>query len=503
MGRGNLRVPPADSFEMLSVTPSDEKILSQKSPFQNVTEIVTKSDVCIGCGLCAGVCPNHALEMHWTNQGEFTPAMIANCQPFCNICLAVCPFSDQVINQDDIAAQEYGALPGINKQNEAGYFLTGYVGFSTKNNQRIKGASGGMATWFLESILESGDVDGVICVIPTPDDVDGRLFKFTILTDPASIYLAAKSKYYPVEISEIIRFILSEKEDRKYAVIGLPCLIYGLNLAGRKLPKLQRKLSCKVSLVCGQLPNRFYTELLALESGIHPNEISMVDYRVKDGTVHPGNFGFRAISNNGKVGRIIPYNSFPYYLCKNWFFTHNACNYCDDAFGETADAVFMDAWLPECGKDPQGTSLIIVRRPEIQELFEKGINKALCHLEMIPIEQILQSQNGVIFRKKRLIKGKIYRAKRFKQWTPVKRLDSDKAIYYKNWFNINMQTMIMRHSKQVWQKYRNDRDSHRFWRGMFSFIKCLAIHGKMERLVKILYNVKRFFSKIQNTKRGA
>ena len=330
-----------------------------------------RSDLCIGCGLCAGVCPTNCLLIKWSEQGSLTPVEVSNCAESCDLCLRVCPFFDHDITQDHIATKSYCQTQGINFQPETGYYLACFAGYSMKSDQRNRSASGGMLTWFLETLIERGLVDKVICVIDDNASGTDRLFRFGILSNIFDVRAAAGSKYYPVEISEVIREILKEKEEYRYAVVGLPCLIFGLNLSMRHLPKLHRRVAFKLSMVCGQLPTRYYTEFLGLKGGVPIHSQHKVEYRLKEGTMRAGNYGFRAIGANGKSGSLTYWEELPNHLWLNSYFMHNACNFCDDIFGETADVVFMDAWLPEYEPDPKGNSLIIARTPNVVSILNK------------------------------------------------------------------------------------------------------------------------------------
>lgn len=79
----------------------------------------------------------------------------------------------------------------------------------------------------------------------------------------------------------------------------------------------------------------------------------------------------------------------------NGYFQIPGCFFCDDVFAECADVVFMDAWLPEYIDDPKGTSIIIVRNPEIAELIPGDAN-----LEEIDIERVIYSQRAALRRKR-------------------------------------------------------------------------------------------------------
>ena len=85
------------------------------------------------------------------------------------------------------------------------------------------------------------------------------------------------------------------------------------------------------------------------------------------------------------------------------WFTINACNHCDDIFAECADVVCMDAWLPEYWNDPEGYSLIIVRSPRIFQTITDGIQREQLKLKEISIDDVIRSQNEVIYGKRVLL----------------------------------------------------------------------------------------------------
>jgi coenzyme F420-reducing hydrogenase beta subunit len=164
----------------------------------------------------------------------------------------VCPFSEQEENEDTLGKAIFGHIDGIKHRPETGYYLDSYVGYSNINDHRANGASGGMATWLLETLLLTPGLDHVICVTPHHDPE--KLFRFAIFDSLEPIRHSAGSAYYPVEMSEVIRKVI-ENEGR-YAIIGLPCFIKGLRLAARKNKKLQERIVAAIGLVCGQMKSR-------------------------------------------------------------------------------------------------------------------------------------------------------------------------------------------------------------------------------------------------------
>jgi len=427
----------------------------------NVTEIIVKNDYCTGCGVCAGVCPSNNLHMDWSHQGELIPYTDNNCKDKCSICLDICPFYDNEIDQDDIANSLFSDIPKIKYNECTGYYLDCYVGFQKDEKKRLKSASGGLATSFLSSLLEENIVDKVIAVGAFENN--DRMFDFKILSNPDEVYSCAGSAYYPVEISRVLKILLKENEDKSYAIIALPCVVYALRLAMEKIPKLKKKIKIIASLTCVQLQNRFCTELLALESGITVDSLSMMDFRRKSKENPAINFMQVAINKEGNEGVPLTYHELPFHLWHYQYFMQNACNFCDDVFGEVADINFMDAWLPEYIDDYRGTSLAIVRTSTVQKLLKSS--KEL-DLDTIDVQRVVKSQNGVIQRKRELIKGKLYKKELTGSFYPKKRVGPDVTIYNKNREFIELTNKIQILSKEIWPKHRLDKSTVNFWKDL-------------------------------------
>ena len=51
----------------------------------------------------------------------------------------------------------------------------------------------------------------------------------------------------------------------------------------------------------------------------------------------------------------------------------NACNYCDDVVGETADISIGDAWLPKYSFDWRGKNLLVLRNTVLSELIGAAV----------------------------------------------------------------------------------------------------------------------------------
>ena len=72
----------------------------------------------------------------------------------------------------------------------------------------------------------------------------------------------------------------------------------------------------------------------------------------------------------------------------------NACNFCDDVVGETADITLGDAWLPRYETDNKGNNLIIVRNYLINELLDAGRRNNELNIETCTSDDTLWAQAG-------------------------------------------------------------------------------------------------------------
>ncbi len=417
---------------------------------QVVSEIAAH-DLCVGCGVCAACCPSGNLEMAWCDNGDLAPLARGECPSGCRVCTLVCPFGEGSASEDELARDRFSAFPGVSRDPEIGYWLEAFVGYSRVEGHRERGSSGGMASWLLETMMAEGRVDAVVCVGET--NAPDRLFTYRILDRVEDIRAAAGSRYYPVDLAEVVARMNSRGPERRYAVVGLPCFLKGLGLARRALPRLRRRIPYTIGLTCGHLPNRFYTEHLARLSGISPRELVSAQYRRKEHTRQAGNYHFRARAADGRVGADVPFSRIAH-IWSDGYFQLNACNYCDDVFAETADISLMDAWLPEHRQDPKGHSLLVVRHPDVSALLERGRKVDACRLNSIPVARVAESQRGGIFNKTEMLDARLYRARLKGIRAPEKRRSPDKDAYRKHRARIEAHFAIQQASKADWPKLK-------------------------------------------------
>lgn len=371
---------------------------------ENVIETVVNRELCCGCGVCAGICPFRVLKMVWNHYGELNPELCGDCRTTCSLCLSTCPFVSENPLEDEIARDLFLNHSGISHNPYLGYYLGTYVGYSLSDALRQNSASGGLATWLLEAMLQEDIIDAVVCV--GQHDVAGHLFSYAVVSNPSEMRRASRSAYYPVELSEPLRYI--NTTPGRYAITALPCVAKGIRLAARKISNIRQRIVAIIGLTCGQMKSAHFTAYIAALSGL-AGPPRLVNFRGKDpkGTADNFHFIFQGYNDTKKISRF----DGPSETWSNRWFSLNSCRFCDDIFAEVADVSFMDAWLPEYVDDPRGTNLVITRNPIIDGLLRSGYNRGEISLQDISPEQVIRSQTGVIEYKRHELPFRLYRSK--------------------------------------------------------------------------------------------
>lgn len=435
--------------------------------YKDVMDIV-EDNFCIGCGLCAALCPDSALKMSWNRHGEICVEKGVNCSS-CGLCLRVCPFFDNNDNEDRIGYQYFGNIPGIQHRYETGYYLASYAGYSDKNRQFS--ASGGVVTWILERLLEEGIVDHVICVASTGDPAN--LFCFQIFSSIDEIRKGSGSAYYPVEMSDVIRYVI--EHSGRYAITGLPCFIKAIRLAQNKNAKLLNRITITIGLVCGQQKSSFFTDFAAVNAGVR-GRITEVKYRNKS-PKHPATNFYFSFRNEKDCMKEIYWKEGIGEAWNNRWFTPNACNYCDDVFAECADVACMDAWLPEYSEDWRGWNFILVRNPICKELLNQ--NQTIHCLE-ISVDKIIQSQRNVLSVKRKDLANRLYYQKKKGISLITKRVEKDGVSDFLLHLMISFQELIQKRTRSI--SIKNNSDLIKLRNSIWKYQFCLSILKDISRM---------------------
>lgn len=350
-------------------------------------------DLCTGCGLCEGVCPNSAISFPVDN-GLFRPKINkTKCKndKGCHRCYDMCPG----LGTNILAiGSELFAKDGAELDRLCGYHLESYCGYSMNTDIRYHSASGGMVTQLLIWLLENHHIDGAVV---TKFDKSAPLkVKSFIATTKEDVLSAKSSKYAPVALHDAIKDIKEAKGNR-FVVVGLPCHIQGFRKAEKNDSRLRSKIVGHFAIYCSSSRSFNFTKYVMKERGINLDRIDYLAYRDR------GNQGGLVAIGTKANGE-----SFDYYQDYRKYshplrsiFVPRRCLLCIDHYGELADISFGDINIKPFNEDKVGINSLIVRSVYWNSILQMCFHDGVIHLEKIPVDIVNQSQPSAKMKKTR------------------------------------------------------------------------------------------------------
>jgi len=362
---------------------------------KSIIHNMTGDKLCSGCGVCVAICPHQNLEMQLDENGVLISRRISeDCPSGCSLCVSVCPFVAEE-STDALAKGLFGSNQQVKHRAETGYYLKACIGHVESETLRNTVASGGFATAMLEGLLSNGDVDHVITVRPTGKNSSKMLFEAAIVSTPEALRQCAGSCYYPVSFDAVLREVAISQS--KYAMVALPCVCRAIRLAQKVSSRFQN-IRYLFALTCGTSKSTFFTDYIAAATGVDPGQIVGIRYRDKSQGLPVNAYSTQLEYIDKSTGQVCrKYTSWQKKRIGSVFcsrlFSPPACNFCDDVFGECADASFMDAWLADYAKQPLGTSIALFRHPALLDRF---LTLPGVQVDEIPVEQVIACQRGAL-----------------------------------------------------------------------------------------------------------
>jgi coenzyme F420-reducing hydrogenase beta subunit len=299
----------------------------------------------------------------------------------------VCPFSDESPNEDVLGAPS--GHRDLVKDTHLGQYSRTFAGRVSDDNYLQGSSSGGLTSWLLSRLLEHGHVDSVISVGRQASDL--ALFGYRDMAGP-ELARHRKSHYYASTMADALGQLQDSK--RRYALVGVPCFIRAVRALCVEKPELKDRVVFTVGLVCGHYKTRGFAESLSWQLGVAPNRIDSVDFRVKRMDRGASDYDFAVKKRGEDTWRSAPVRTL---VGGNWghsAFQPEACNFCDDVVGETADVSFGDAWLPQFTSDPRGTNIVVSRSLIADELFDEGHRRGEITVLPASPDEAIASQAG-------------------------------------------------------------------------------------------------------------
>ncbi|MDX3912681.1 MAG: Coenzyme F420 hydrogenase/dehydrogenase, beta subunit C-terminal domain [Pseudosphingobacterium sp.] len=371
----------------------------------NIIENIDKLGLCLGCGLCESVCGKENVEMRLGEDGFFHPNVKNNNIEKSRIIEQICPGTN-IVND----------IPFDKEESIWGHIEKLWAGFSTDNDIRTRGSSGGIASAIAIYLLENKIVDSILQVGGDVNDYERNSLK--VSRSRQDVLNCASSRYAPALIFDKIFDILNSKGGESFCFIGKPCDISALKNFLVAYPQFRHRFKLTISIVCAGLPSFQGTREIINEFQATAPVRNLV-YR---GNGWPGYFSF--VDATEKTYKKTYNDSWGKTLNKHLKFR---CKVCPDGIGIQADIAVGDAWETDDGypdfSEKDGRSLVIARtRAGVEILNQAEVDSSIV-LEDLEIKKIRIMQPYQFGRRTRvaarlmalkLVKGKALNFKNLK-----------------------------------------------------------------------------------------
>ncbi len=353
------------------------------------------SHLCNRCGSCVGLSGGAVVFTDKT--GKYRPKVIQSVddQPS-DILWHAC--AGKEFDFPAYSKAIYGEKSGFHQY--IGAFRNIYIGHANDQKVRLNSASGGIISAVCIYLLETGKVDGVICLRMSHSEP--WLSESFIATTKEDILEAAQSKYTISSVNEILA--TSGDFEGTLAYVGLPGQVQSI----RKLQEINHTSVKNIKYILGP----FYGNTLHFSSitsflksyGVKDyKQIKKLYFRHGE---WPGNM--RVEMNDGKIIELKKFHAnylIPFHILKNSLL-------CTDLANEFTDISGGDAWAPVYEERGKGFSIVISRSKQGQEILDEMLEASLLTLDQVATEDAIAMHSHGYDLKKR---GAFIRI-RFRKW---------------------------------------------------------------------------------------
>lgn len=357
-------------------------------PVLNIRDVV-ETQLCCGCGACAGVQPE-LFEMRDAPELGRRPAARngrieagADARAF-----AACPGRELAHGEDirgdgliDELLAGWGPVRGV------------WEGHAADEDVRRRGSSGGAATALSLYAIERAGMHGVLHTVA--DEARPVFNRTTLSRTREELLTGTGSRYAPASPCEGLPRI--EAAPGPCVFVGKPCDVAGVQRARRLHRALDEKVGLTIAFFCAGTPSTRGTVELLRSVGVRsPEDVIALRYR---GNGWPGRWTVRYRDGVEEREASLSYD-------ESWGFLQRyrqwRCYICPDHTGEFADVSVGDPWYRPVQEGEAGKSLIVARTARGVRIVQEAAAAGYLTLETEDSTLLPRSQPNLLSTRGRL-----------------------------------------------------------------------------------------------------
>ena len=345
---------------------------------------------CMGCGLCTLIRPKDGEESAPTVVMQYDAGLdhfiprIENWQPGEPEGSFVCPGAE--MDMVALAKTVHGREP---EDSMLGEVVGLRVAYAADEAVRARSASGGVVPALLGHLIQTGRIDAAYCLSSDgrPDEARGLIVRTQ--EDLTRIH---GSVYHPARFGSSLEELAAGRE--RFAFVGLPCEIAGLEMLMRKDSGLRERHVLSIGLFCGGINTFRGIDFYLAKFGLALRDLEHIDYRHGP---WPGRI--RATLRSGTVRDIARirgntrWNVLRYVIAFQGYWMLPRCRICPDQVSDFADIAVGDPHLPRFrDRGGRGFSALVTRTARGEAAVRSALAAGLLLEEEISRDEVVESQ---------------------------------------------------------------------------------------------------------------
>lgn len=355
---------------------------------------LVKEGNCMGCGFCAATyvpdnkLPQCNVEIKYDPQEDSFVPKVTNWQENTNPGSYLCPCG--TVDMINLSKQVFNKLP---EDYLLGIYQKLRVCYSTDEKNRSEAASGGIILEILKYLFETNQISMAYVLHPgkNPYGAEG-----IIINNLKQLKEIHGSVYHPTNFGASLKDLISQ--DGKFAFVGLPCQVEGLEMYKEKNPEFSKRHVLSIGLFCGGINKFSGVDYYLNGYNMSLKEIENIKYR--EGS-WPGKI--RVDLKNKELKEKVKYiprikdNSrfkiLRYIASFQGYWMLKRCRLCPDQINDFADIAVGDPHLKKYKeKKSSGYSAVITRSERGEKIIDDLINKGIIKSEPISRDEMIKTQ---------------------------------------------------------------------------------------------------------------